>query len=81
MRNVSMNEINQLVGMQLGIREVSENSLLVEELGAESADVMNIVAALEEKYDIVVKETELARIRMSADLFTLVQMKLSDSSL
>jgi acyl carrier protein len=52
MTNVSMDEIKKLVGLQLGAREVEADSLLVEDLSAESADVANIVAVLEEKYQI-----------------------------
>jgi acyl carrier protein len=66
-----------LVSLQLGIRDVTENSLLVEELGAESADIVNIIAVLEEKYQIVVKESEISKIRMPADLYELVQTKMS----
>lgn len=75
MTAVSMEEIKKLVGVQLGVRVVEENSLLVEDLGAESADVANIVAALEKKYQITVKESEIAKIRTPADLLELVKMK------
>ena len=45
MTNVSMDDIKRLVGIQLGVRNVSEQDKLVEDLGAESADVANIIAA------------------------------------
>ena len=77
MTNVSLDEIIKVVSLQLGVREVAGKSLLAEELGAESADVMNIVAVLEKKYRIVVKETEIAKIRTPADLLSLVDGKLS----
>lgn len=76
MEYISVDEINKLVSLQLGVRDVSQNSLLVEELGAESADIVNIIAILEEKYQIVVKESEIAKIRMPADLFELVKNKI-----
>lgn len=75
MEHISMDEIIKVVSLQLGVRDVSPNSLLVEELGAESADVVNIIAVLEEKYQIVVQESEIAKIRMPADLFELVKSK------
>lgn len=78
MTDVSMDDINKLVSLQLGIRNVTADVLLVEELGAESADVVNIIAVLEEKYQIVVKETEIAKIKRPADLLSLVSEKLSD---
>ena len=76
MPNVSMEEIKRLVSLQLGARVVGEESLLVEELGAESADVANIVAALEEKYQITVKESEIAKIRTPKDILELVRRHL-----
>ena len=78
MMNVSIDDINKLVSLQLGVRNVTADVLLVEELGAVSADVVNIIAVLEEKYQIVVKETEIAKIKRPADLFSLVIEKLSD---
>jgi len=79
MTTVSLDEIIMVVSLQLGIRNVNESSLIVEELGAESADVMNIVSVLEERYRIAVKETELAKLRTPADLFSLVEGKLPKS--
>jgi len=78
MTNVSIDDINKLVSLQLGVRHVTAKALLVEELGAESADVVNIIAALEEKYQIVVKESEIAKIQTPADLLSLVSGKLSN---
>lgn len=73
-----MDEIIKVVSLQLGIRDVTADAMLVEELGAESADVINIIAVLEEKYQIAVKESEIAKIRTPADLLSLVSGKLAD---
>jgi acyl carrier protein len=73
MPTVSMDEIKKLVGMQLGHRNVNDTSRFVEDLGAESADVANIVATVEEKYSITIKEAEIAKIFTPADLLALVQ--------
>ena len=78
MVNVSIDDINKLVSLQLGVRDVTADVLLVEELGAVSADVVNIIAVLEEKYQIVVRETEIAKIKTPADLLSLVRGKLSE---
>lgn len=77
MSDVSIVEINKVVSLQLGVHDLTENSLLVEELGAESADVVNIIAVLEERYQIGVKESEIAKIRTPADLYELVKNKIS----
>ena len=75
MTSISMEDIKKLVALQLGVRVVAEQDRLMEDLGAESADVANIVAAVEEKYHIVVKESEIARIFTPADLLELVEKK------
>jgi acyl carrier protein len=72
MPTVTQNEILKLVELQLGRRGVQADDRLVEDLGAESADVANLVAAAEEKYRIAIKESELARIDTPQDLFELV---------
>jgi acyl carrier protein len=77
MTNVLMDEIKKLVGLQLGACEVEAESLLVEDLGAESADVANLVAVLEERYQIAVKETEIVKLRTPADLYELVKKHMS----
>jgi acyl carrier protein len=74
-----MDNINKLVSLQLGVRDVTVYAMLVEELGAESADVVNIIAVLEEKYQIAVRESEIAKIRTPADLFELVKNKKGNS--
>ncbi|HVF25952.1 MAG TPA: acyl carrier protein [Anaerolineales bacterium] len=75
MTDISIKEINEIVALQLGLRAVAAQDRLMEDLGAESADVANIVAAVEKKYHIVVKESEIARIFTPADLLELVEKK------
>ncbi len=66
-------DITTLVRLQLGLKEIAPNNRLIEELGAESADVVNIIAAIEEKYNIFIGEEELINIHTVADLHRLVQ--------
>ncbi len=72
MTNISMEEVQRLVRLQLGVRSVKASDRLVEDLGAESADVANIVAAAEEKYGMEIKEAEIARLSTISDLFVLI---------
>jgi acyl carrier protein len=76
MTAVSLDEIRQLVELQLGKRGVGAEDRLVEDLGAESADIANLVSAAEAKYRISFKESEIARILTAADLFKLVRERL-----
>jgi acyl carrier protein len=69
-------EILDLVAMQLGAREIRPADRLVEELGAESADVLNLVATLEDRYDIEIDEEEIPELATVADVQALVRRRL-----
>ncbi len=75
MTTVSMDEILRLVSLQLGTRTVNPTDRLLEDLGAESADVVNLVARAEEKYQVTLNESEIAKIATPQDLFDLVKNK------
>ncbi len=68
-------DVLRLVRLQLGVRKVRLETLLVEELGIESADLLNLVAAAEERWGVEIEEEELAAIRTPADLFRLVSSR------
>jgi len=65
-------EIQALIRRQLGLREVRLEDDFAADLGAVSADVINIVAALEDLYKIVIDEEELPDIRTVEQLHRLV---------
>src|SRR5205823_11698100 len=73
---VTVEEISTLVGVQLGKRGVKPDDRFLEDLGAESMDVVNIAAAIEDKYRIRIKESEIAGIRTPSDLLRLIQKRL-----
>ena len=76
MPTINIDEINKMVGVQLGVRTVAAHDRLVEDLGAKSADVANLVAAVEERYQVSIKESEIAKIITPNDLFELVRSRL-----
>ena len=65
-------EIRKLVGRQLGLREVRFEDDIAADLGAVSADIINIVAALEDLYGVVIGEEELPDLRTVDQLHRLV---------
>ncbi len=69
-------EIIRLVCLALGRREARPEDRILEDLGAESADVANILAALEDKYGIYIPEDEIPNIRTIADLQALVDQRM-----
>ena len=65
-------EIQKLVGRQLGLRDVRLEDDIAADLGAVSADIINIVAAIEDLYQVVIGEEELPDIRTVDQLHRLV---------
>lgn len=70
--NVTIVEVQRLVRLQLGAKSVNPSDRLAEDLGAESADVANIVAAAEERFGAEIGEAEIARIVTVGDLFDII---------
>jgi len=69
---MDIDEIRHVVSVQLGVTDVHPGSRMIEDLGAESADVVNIVACLEDKYRVSIDEEKIAEIRTVSDLYDLV---------
>lgn len=78
MSNLQLTQIKRLIEYHLGTLDVQENQRLVEDLGAESADIANIVASVEEKYQIRLNETEIANLFTPKDIYDLVKKHLNE---
>jgi acyl carrier protein len=50
----------------------------LESLGIDSLDGLRIVAAVEKRFDIVIEEAEIGRIRTMPDIFALVEARAAD---
>jgi len=73
---LSIDEIETLISVQLGLKEVRAEDRIVADLGAESADIVNIISAVEDKYRIIIEEEEVLNTLSVDDLFNLVRNKL-----
>ena len=71
--NIPLEDICNLVSLILGIKQVSGEDRLQEDLGAQSLDVINIASAVDRKYNIFLEESALAQIKTVNDLHRLVQ--------
>jgi acyl carrier protein len=69
---VTMEEIKSLVRIQLGLDEVSPEDRFMEDLGAESADLVNIIAAAEDKFQVSLEEEEIYTVRTPRHLYDLL---------
>jgi acyl carrier protein len=70
---VTSEDVVRIVRVQLGKSQVRESDRLMEDLGAESADMANLVAAVEERYGVRIPEADFAAIRTVSDLHRLVE--------
>ncbi len=72
-----IDDIKEVVVEQLSVNpdEVKEESKFVEDLGADSLDVVELVMALEEKFDIEIPDDEAEKIQTVQDVLSYVESK------
>ncbi len=72
-----LDDIKEVVVEQLSVNadEVKEDAKFVEDLGADSLDVVELVMALEEKFDIEIPDDEAEKIATVADVVAYVESK------
>jgi acyl carrier protein len=76
---VELEEVSRTVGLVLGRRQVTGDQRLIEDLGAESADILNIMVTLEQKYSVKIDETEMTNVATVRDLYQLL-LKITHAS-
>ncbi len=65
-------EVLEIVALQLGRSRVRRSDHLIEDLAADSADLLNLVVALEDRFGISIGEEELAGLGTVEDVLRLV---------
>ncbi|OHD99033.1 MAG: acyl carrier protein [Sulfurimonas sp. RIFCSPLOWO2_12_FULL_36_74] len=72
-----LDDIKAVVVEQLSVSadEVKEDSKFVEDLGADSLDVVELVMALEEKFDIEIPDDEAEKIQTVRDVVNYIESK------
>jgi len=68
-------EVKEVVVEQLSVNadEVKEESKFVEDLGADSLDVVELVMALEEKFDIEIPDEDAEKIATVNDAISFIE--------
>ncbi|MDR0467966.1 MAG: acyl carrier protein [Campylobacteraceae bacterium] len=68
-------DVKEVVVEQLNVNpeEVKEDSKFVEDLGADSLDVVELVMALEEKFDIEIPDTDAEKIVTVGDVIKYIE--------
>ena len=67
----SLADVKTLIADQLGLSsgEITQDSRIVEDLGAESSDIANIVAAIEDRFGVTVPEEEIQNFVTVNDVY------------
>lgn len=70
-----LDDVKEVVVEQLNVSsdEVKEESKFVEDLGADSLDVVELVMALEEKFDIEIPDEDAEKIATVADAIKFIE--------
>ena len=72
-------KVKEIVCEQLGVGEdeVSPNASFIEDLGADSLDIVELIMSFEEGFDIEIPDEEAEQIRKVQDVLDFIQKKLN----
>ena len=70
--------IAEIIVEQLGVsrEEISPDASFVEDLGADSLDIVELVMAMEEEFDVEIPDDDAARIERIRDAIAYLKQKL-----
>jgi acyl carrier protein len=71
-------ELVSVVGLTLGSRNVRESDKLLEDLGLESADLLNLLIAVEDRFGVAIDELEALELTTVAELGDLIERRMLD---
>lgn len=73
-----LNKLKEIIANQFGIDtdEISEDTDIVADLGADSLDVVEMMMALEEEYGITIEDEKIAELKTVGDVVDLVESQI-----
>ncbi len=74
---MTLSDIQELVGLQLGRTTVRPEDRLYEDLGAESMDVVHLAVAIEDRFAVFIPEENLGDLRTVHDVYAFVRRHLN----
>lgn len=78
MENIMLEKVKEIVAGQLNmeVSAIGDNSILKEELGADSLDLFEIIMGLEEEFDIEIPTEDVENIKTITDVSNYLNEKL-----
>ena len=70
---ININDVKRIVSLHMGVSEVRDEDHFLEDLGAESMDVLNIIATIEEKYNVAIKDSEIPDLQTPVSLYRFIK--------
>lgn len=77
MANASFEKVKAIIVDQLGVEEeeVTLESSFIEDLGADSLDIVELIMALEEEFDIEVPDEDAEKLQTVGDAISYINSK------
>jgi acyl carrier protein len=72
-----MEKVKKIIVDQLGVEEdkVKEDSSFIDDLGADSLDIVELIMAFEEEFDIEISDEEAEKIKVVGDVIRYLEDK------
>lgn len=76
---MELEKVKQIIAEQLNVSEstIDENTSFVDDLGADSLDVFQIIMALEEEFEMEISNEEAEKLSTVGDVTTYIKNNLS----
>jgi len=72
-----MEKVKKIIVDQLGVEEdkINEDSSFIDDLGADSLDIVELIMAFEEEFDIEISDEDAEKIKVVGDVISYLEDK------